>query len=59
MDNLPAPVTVEQLYLSAILAELRAMRRKTARNGPPRPALTDEEAIEVELREPRRKARRG
>ena len=59
MGNLPAPVTVEQLYLAAILAELKAMRRKTARSGPQRPVLSDEEAIEVELREPRRKARRG
>ena len=66
-DNLPAPVTVEQLYLAAIMNELRAIRRKTGRAGPQRPTPTEDEAIEVELREPepireRRKvnaARRG
>jgi hypothetical protein len=51
MDKLPVPVTYEQMYLAAIVSELRAIRRKLGRNGPQRPALAEDEAIEVELQE--------
>lgn len=46
--KLPEPVTYEQMFLAAILAELRAIRRKTGRVAPARPVEGDE----IELREP-------
>ncbi|MEE9401247.1 MAG: hypothetical protein V3V32_04430 [Dehalococcoidia bacterium] len=46
--KLPKPVTAEQLYLAAILDELRAQRGATA---PQRPQETEV----VELVEPKRK----
>lgn len=59
MSNLPEPVTYEQMFLAAILAELRAIRRKTGRVVPQRPGDGDEQDgfCDVELIEPHRKKR--
>jgi hypothetical protein len=53
-DQLPPPATVDQLYLAAILAELRTTNERLAAlmgQGQPEPPP----AGEVVLREPKRK----
>lgn len=52
---LPQPVTVTDMYLSAIVSELRGLHDLLAAGRPAPPAA----APEFELREPARKPRKG
>lgn len=51
MDRLPRPTSSTDMYLSAILDELRALRATLA------PAPAEPPADEVELREPKKPAK--